>query len=145
LCWYHTHKSSYGLSNMCNWKGYKTPFRRAGHKCTWSRLPVFLVKEFSVLNLRPNVYQELFCYDKQRLGQERNLVHRSVLCSKFLSLSHRKGAAKTRGNLSPKYLKVICMYHPFFAFKAMTFTMSTQSSKYVITEQWQLAIPLPLD
>jgi len=47
----------------------------------------FLVKEFSVLNLRPNVYQELFFYDRQILGQERNLVHRSVLCSKFLSLS----------------------------------------------------------
>jgi len=28
---YHTHKSSYGSPNMCNRKGYKTPFRRPGY------------------------------------------------------------------------------------------------------------------
>jgi len=36
LGFYRTHKSHYGLPNVCNWKGYKTPFRRPGgpgHKC----------------------------------------------------------------------------------------------------------------
>ena len=28
---YGTHKSRYGLPSTCNWKGYKTPFRRSGH------------------------------------------------------------------------------------------------------------------
>ena len=31
LCCYHTHKSGCRLSSTCNWKSYKTPFRRAGH------------------------------------------------------------------------------------------------------------------
>ena len=30
--WYHTQMSHNGRSNMYNWKGYKTPFRRSGHK-----------------------------------------------------------------------------------------------------------------
>jgi len=30
---YHTHKSSYRLSNIYNQKGYKTHFRRSGHIC----------------------------------------------------------------------------------------------------------------
>ena len=99
------------------------------------------------VNLRPNVYQELFCYNKQILGQERNLMH-SVLCSRFLSLSHRKGDARTRGNLSPKYLKVICMCHPFLNFAFPSNDMHHVYSKlqiYVITEQWQLAVSLHLD
>jgi len=30
--WYVYHNESYGLPSTCNWKGYKTPFRRSGHK-----------------------------------------------------------------------------------------------------------------
>ena len=73
-------------------------------------------------------------------------MHRSVLCSKFLSLSSRKGAARTRGGLSPKYLKVICMCHPFFAFPSNDMHHAYSKLQiYVITEQWQLAASLPLD
>ena len=31
---YHIHQSSYGLPYICNWKGYKSPFRRPGHICS---------------------------------------------------------------------------------------------------------------
>jgi len=39
-----THKSSYGLSNTCNWKGYKTPFRTSDYCC--SLTAIWLVTQF---------------------------------------------------------------------------------------------------
>jgi len=73
-------------------------------------------------------------------------MHRSVLCSKFFSLIHRKGAARTRRSLSPKYLDVTCMCHPLFAFPSNEMHhVYSKLQIYVITEQQQLAVPLPLD
>ena len=49
--------------------------------------------KLSSQNLRSNVYK---AQDKQILWLGRDLVHRGVLCSKFLPLGHRKEATERR-------------------------------------------------
>ena len=57
---------------------------------------------FSCPNLRPNIYQELFCHAKQILGHGRYLVCKRIPRSKFLPLSHRKGAIRLEATFHPK-------------------------------------------
>ena len=41
--WYRTHMSHNGWSSTCDWKGYKTPFRRSGHICATTSYYAHLV------------------------------------------------------------------------------------------------------
>jgi len=93
------------LSNTCNWKGYKTPFRRAGHICPW--LPQLQVYNDDCV--RKYFDAELSCKVKDALS---HLIFYSAILSGLWSIINDMGFVD-RSPISTDVYTLKCSQHVY--------------------------------